>query len=104
MSGGRDQRTVRAEIPASGFPALYPAHRFKPGVRTDDLVAALTFDDGPDGHHTMRILEVLGHRRATATFFVVARRAAQFPEIVAAIRSGGHEIALHGDDHRPLIR
>ena len=72
-------------------------------VRTNDRMAALTFDDGPDEHHTMRILEVLGHRRATATFFVLAQRAAQYPEIIAAIQRGGHEIALHGDDHRPVI-
>jgi peptidoglycan-N-acetylglucosamine deacetylase len=73
------------------------------GVRTDEPMAALTFDDGPDSYHTMRILQVLARHRATATFFVLAQRAAQFPGIIAAIQDEGHEIALHGDDHRSLI-
>ncbi|MGH9890412.1 MAG: polysaccharide deacetylase family protein, partial [bacterium] len=56
-----------------------------------------------DEHHTMRILEVLSGYGVTASFFVLAQRAARFPEIVAAIRGAGHEIALHGDDHSPLV-
>lgn len=73
------------------------------GVHTDHEVAALTFDDGPDSYHTMRILETLRDHAATATFFVLAQRAARFPEIMRAIRDGGHEIGLHGDDHSPLV-
>ena len=73
------------------------------GVRTDHDVAALTFDDGPDSHHTMRILETLRHHGATATFFVLAQRAVRLPDVMKAIQDGGHEIGLHGDDHSPLI-
>ncbi|MEO8323047.1 MAG: polysaccharide deacetylase family protein [Actinomycetota bacterium] len=71
-------------------------------VRTEHSVAALTFDDGPDEHNTEAILDVLARHSATATFFVLAQRAAQLPEILDAIRAGGHEIALHGDDHSIL--
>jgi peptidoglycan/xylan/chitin deacetylase (PgdA/CDA1 family) len=72
-------------------------------VRTDRPVAALTFDDGPDEHDTEGILEVLARHSASASFFVLAQRAARLPEIVDAIRLGGHEIALHGDDHSTLL-
>jgi peptidoglycan/xylan/chitin deacetylase (PgdA/CDA1 family) len=72
-------------------------------VRTDRPVSALTFDDGPDEYDTERILDVLARHSASATFFVLAQRAARLPEIVEAIRAGGHEIALHGDDHSTLL-
>lgn len=72
-------------------------------VRTDRPIAALTFDDGPDEKNTIPILEVLAGHAASATFFLLAGRAAQLPKIVAAIRAGGHEIALHGYDHSPLV-
>jgi peptidoglycan/xylan/chitin deacetylase (PgdA/CDA1 family) len=66
-------------------------------------MAALTFDDGPDEHHTPRILEVLSRYNATATFFVLAQRADKHREVLMAIRDAGHEIGLHGDDHSPLV-
>jgi peptidoglycan/xylan/chitin deacetylase (PgdA/CDA1 family) len=72
-------------------------------VRTERPLAALTFDDGPDEFHTPRILDVLARRDARATFFVLAKRAERFPDIVTAIRNGGHEIGLHGDDHSPVV-
>ena len=72
-------------------------------VRTERPLVALTFDDGPSEDHTEAILDVLSSHGATATFFLLARRAAAFPEIVAAIRDRGHEVGLHGDDHSPLV-
>jgi peptidoglycan/xylan/chitin deacetylase (PgdA/CDA1 family) len=72
-------------------------------VHTADPIAALTFDDGPDEYHTLRILDVLSRYETKATFFVLAERAARYPQILAAIREVGHEIALHGDDHSPLL-
>jgi peptidoglycan/xylan/chitin deacetylase (PgdA/CDA1 family) len=72
-------------------------------VRTADPIAALTFDDGPDEYHTLRILDVLSRHDTKATFFVLAERAARYPQILAAIREAGHEIALHGEDHSPLL-
>ena len=73
------------------------------GQRLDEPISALTLDDGPDDYHTLRILDVLSRKGATATFFVLAKLAARSPEIVWALRDAGHEIGLHGDDHSPLI-
>ncbi len=71
-------------------------------VRTAERVVALTFDDGPEPGGTDRILESLAAGGARATFFVlltrVRRHRTLFEELVAA----GHEVALHGVDHRAL--
>jgi peptidoglycan/xylan/chitin deacetylase (PgdA/CDA1 family) len=64
-------------------------------VRTRAPLVALTFDDGPHPTQTPRILETLRAHHAHATFFLIGDRAARHPEIVAAIRAGGHEIGNH---------
>jgi peptidoglycan/xylan/chitin deacetylase (PgdA/CDA1 family) len=59
----------------------------------------LTFDDGPDPVWTPAVLAALSGSRLHATFFVIAPRAAAHPGLVAAIRSAGHAIELHCDEH-----
>jgi peptidoglycan/xylan/chitin deacetylase (PgdA/CDA1 family) len=59
----------------------------------------LTFDDGPDPVWTPRLLDVLATAGARATFFPIAPRATAHPVIVARIRSEGHAIGLHCDEH-----
>ena len=60
---------------------------------------ALTFDDGPHPEWTPRVLRVLAKHRATATFFLVGRKAEAHPEVVRAILDGGHAIGLHSYRH-----
>jgi peptidoglycan-N-acetylglucosamine deacetylase len=60
---------------------------------------ALTFDDGPDGRWTERLLDVLRQVGAHATFFPIARRAAALPDLVARMVSEGHTVGLHCDEH-----
>ncbi|HEY5960869.1 MAG TPA: polysaccharide deacetylase family protein [Polyangiaceae bacterium] len=62
-------------------------------------VVALTFDDGPDPETTPMVLEILARHRANATFFVIGRKAEQFPEMIRAIVGAGHELGLHGYSH-----
>jgi peptidoglycan/xylan/chitin deacetylase (PgdA/CDA1 family) len=59
----------------------------------------LTFDDGPDPVWTPAVLAALSGSSLRATFFVIASRAAEHPQMVAAIRSGGHAIELHCHEH-----
>ncbi|MGH3794042.1 MAG: polysaccharide deacetylase family protein [Pseudonocardiaceae bacterium] len=73
-------------------------------VRTRQPHAVLTFDDGPEPGSTDRVLSVLAERRATATFFVLVRRAQRYPALLNEIVAAGHEIGLHGIDHRRLTR
>jgi peptidoglycan-N-acetylglucosamine deacetylase len=59
----------------------------------------LTYDDGPDGVWTPRVLEALGRHGARATFFVDARRALLHREVVEEVGRAGHEVAFHCFQH-----
>jgi len=74
------------------------------GVRTAAPVAALTFDDGPDPESTPPLLDLLARHGARATFFLVGRRAARHPGLVARIAAEGHAIGNHSWDHPSLPR
>ena len=63
---------------------------------------ALTFDGGPDGQWTPRILEELAAASAKATFFVLGRQAAKHPAVLERIFREGHTVASHGYDHIKL--
>lgn len=60
---------------------------------------ALTFDDGPSGPVTQRLLDALEARGAKATFFVCGYRVEQYPDTLCRIAEGGHEIGLHSCCH-----
>jgi peptidoglycan/xylan/chitin deacetylase (PgdA/CDA1 family) len=60
---------------------------------------ALTFDDGPDPRATPAVLDLLeagGHR---ASFFLIGRRAASHPALVAEIVGRGHSVENHTHHH-----
>ena len=65
----------------------------------DAKYVALTFDDGPSGRFTRRLLDGLAERDAKATFFLCGYRIAQYPKETQRIFDEGHEIALHGYSH-----
>lgn len=64
---------------------------------------ALTFDDGPDPAHTPAFLELLAARQVHATFFLLGSMVAKAPQLAAEIAAAGHEIAVHGWEHRYTI-
>jgi peptidoglycan/xylan/chitin deacetylase (PgdA/CDA1 family) len=64
---------------------------------------ALTFDDGPDPTWTPRVLATLAEHGATATFFLVAKKAEAHPEVVRAILGAGHAVGLHSYAHDRLF-
>jgi peptidoglycan/xylan/chitin deacetylase (PgdA/CDA1 family) len=72
------------------------------GLGRPDHVA-LTFDDGPDPASTPAFLDLLAARRLHATFFLLGSMAARSPRLAAEIAAAGHEIAVHGWDHRYTI-
>lgn len=71
-------------------------------VRTQEPVVVLTYDDGPEPGGTDAVLEALAEWQATATFFVLVNRARSHPGLLRSVLQGGHEIGLHGMDHRRL--
>ena len=68
-------------------------------VRTRSNLVALTFDDGPHPEFTVELLRILKHFDAKATFFMVGRIAAQYPEIVKMVAEEGHAIGNHSLTH-----
>lgn len=62
----------------------------------------LTYDDGPTADGTEAILKELDAQHATATFFVLLTRARRNPTLLHEILAAGHEVGLHGADHRRL--
>jgi peptidoglycan-N-acetylglucosamine deacetylase len=70
--------------------------------QVDGPFAAITFDDGPHGGQTPRLLKMLKERGIRSTFFVVGQCVAENPEIARQIVAEGHEIANHSWNH-PLL-
>jgi peptidoglycan-N-acetylglucosamine deacetylase len=64
---------------------------------------ALTFDDGPNDPHTLRLLDVLAQHQAKATFFLIGKYVRRRPEIARAILAAGHQIGNHTYSHPNLI-
>jgi peptidoglycan/xylan/chitin deacetylase (PgdA/CDA1 family) len=64
-------------------------------VKTRIPLVALSFDDGPDPENTPKVLAVLAHHGAHATFFVIGERAMRHPQLLQRMRDDGHEIGNH---------
>jgi peptidoglycan/xylan/chitin deacetylase (PgdA/CDA1 family) len=64
---------------------------------------ALTYDDGPNDPHTLRLLEVLAKHNVQATFFLIGRYVQQQPKIARAIFQSGHVVGNHTFTHPLLI-
>jgi peptidoglycan/xylan/chitin deacetylase (PgdA/CDA1 family) len=64
---------------------------------------ALTYDDGPNDPHTMRLLEVLAKHGAQATFFLIGSYVQKYPDIARAIVQAGHVVGNHTFTHPLLI-
>jgi len=65
---------------------------------------ALTFDDGPSGRYTQRLLDGLAQRGVKATFLLCGYRLKDYPRLARAIRDAGHEIGVHGYSHKNMSR
>lgn len=64
---------------------------------------ALTYDDGPNDPHTMRLLEVLAKHNVRATFFMIGRYVQQRPRIAREVLKAGHIVGNHTFTHPLLI-
>jgi peptidoglycan-N-acetylglucosamine deacetylase len=63
---------------------------------------ALTYDDGPNDPHTLRLLEVLARHGVQATFFLIGRYVQQRPDLARDILKAGHIVGNHTFTH-PLL-
>ena len=72
-------------------------------IETDNLsyyqTCALTFDDGPSGSNTPKVLNSLMETGATATFFVIGNRVGEYEYLVQREHDEGHAVASHNWHH-----
>ena len=96
-----------AAVCAAGYQSMAPTGqwfgktftRFAPGSRQ----IALTYDDGPNDPHTLRLLEVLAKHDVRATFFMIGRYVEMRPDIVREVVKAGHVVGNHTFTHPNLI-
>ncbi len=62
-------------------------------------LVALTFDDGPDGRWTPKILDILKKKNAPATFFVIGQNMQRRPDLVQREVAEGHDVGGHSWTH-----
>lgn len=72
-------------------------------IPTSKKILSLTFDDGPT-FNTYSILDILKSYNIKATFFVLMRTVVENKDILKQIIKDGHNIGLHGFDHRSLSK
>jgi len=92
---------------AAGYQCMAPTGQwygrtFTGGERGTKQLA-LTYDDGPNDPHTMRLLEVLAKHGVRATFFLIGRFVKQRPDIVRELVQAGHVVGNHTFSHPNLI-
>jgi cellulose synthase/poly-beta-1,6-N-acetylglucosamine synthase-like glycosyltransferase/spore germination protein YaaH/peptidoglycan/xylan/chitin deacetylase (PgdA/CDA1 family) len=77
------------------LPTSYVIERygFHPGL------VALTFDDGPDGRWTPKILDILKAKHVQATFFDIGKNMQRFPDLVEREVREGHDVGGHSWTH-----
>jgi peptidoglycan/xylan/chitin deacetylase (PgdA/CDA1 family) len=100
MAGNADHSSRTEKNPTEGLAFEIGASIY--AVRTDARNVVLTYDDGPQPGGTERVLEALAEYDATATFFVLLTRVRRCRRLFAEVVKAGHEIGLHGMDHRKL--
>ncbi len=65
---------------------------------------AFTFDDGPNGEKTNKIVNILEQNKAHATFFMVGNRMEYGKETILNVLNKGNEIGSHSYNHKNMKR
>jgi peptidoglycan/xylan/chitin deacetylase (PgdA/CDA1 family) len=99
--------TAAAAASAAGYQSMAPkgqwyGRTFAGGMRGSKQIA-LTYDDGPNDPHTLKLLDVLAKHGVRATFFMIGRYVRQRPDIARAVAEAGHIIGNHTFTHPLLI-
>jgi peptidoglycan/xylan/chitin deacetylase (PgdA/CDA1 family) len=91
---------------AAGYQSMAPTGQWYgrtfTGLKPGSKQLALTYDDGPNEPHTLRLLEVLAKHDVKATFFMIGRYVRMRPDIVREVAQAGHAIGNHTYTH-PLL-
>ena len=73
-------------------------------VNVDGPYIAMTFDDGPHGTNTPKLLEMAAKRHIKLTFFVLGECVEQNPTVLQREVAEGHEIGNHSWSHPNLAK
>jgi peptidoglycan/xylan/chitin deacetylase (PgdA/CDA1 family) len=103
-------RALPASQPGAPLQAAPAPEAPKPGgpkitynsVYVEGPYIAMTFDDGPHATLTPKLLDMLAARKLKATFYVVGKCVAEYPDILKRIAREGHEVASHSWSHPNL--
>ncbi|HXJ85789.1 MAG TPA: polysaccharide deacetylase family protein [Candidatus Binatia bacterium] len=91
---------------AAGYQSMAPTGQWYgrtfTGLARGTKKLALTYDDGPNDPHTLRLLEVLIRHNVHATFFLIGRYVQQRPDFVRELVKAGHVVGNHTFTH-PLL-
>src|SRR5271167_4807421 len=92
---------------SAGYQAMAPTGQWYgrtfTGLPPGSKKIALTYDDGPNDPHTLRLLEILAKHGVNATFFLIGGFVEQRPDIAREIARAGHVIGNHSFHHPNLI-
>jgi peptidoglycan/xylan/chitin deacetylase (PgdA/CDA1 family) len=95
-----------AAASAAGYQSMAPTGqwfgRTFTGLDRSSTQLALTYDDGPNDPHTLRLLEILAKHGVHATFFLIGRYVEQRPDIALELVNAGHVVGNHTFTH-PLL-
>jgi peptidoglycan-N-acetylglucosamine deacetylase len=95
-----------AALSAAGYQSMAPTGQWYgrtfTGLPRGTKQLALTYDDGPNDPHTLRLLEVLAKHEIKATFFLIGRYVQQRPDLTREIVQAGHAVGNHTFTH-PLL-
>src|SRR6202158_5101176 len=99
--------TAAAAASAAGYQSMAPSGQwfgrtFAGGLRGSKQIA-LTYDDGPNDPHTLKLLDVLAKHSVRATFFMIGRHVQERPDIARVVAQAGHVIGNHTFAHPLLI-
>jgi peptidoglycan/xylan/chitin deacetylase (PgdA/CDA1 family) len=96
-----------AAAAAAGYQSMAPTGQWYGrtfiGLAPGSRQLALTYDDGPNDPHTLRLLEALAKHGVQATFFLIGCYVRQRPDIVREIVQAGHVVGNHTFTHPLLI-
>ena len=96
-----------AALGYAGYAAYAPRSQFYGrtylGAGRGSRQLALTYDDGPNDPHTLRLLEVLARHEVRATFFLIGNFVAEKTEIAREVARAGHMIGNHTFNHPNMI-
>lgn len=107
MLGALATAAATASAVAAGYQSMAPTGqwfgRTFTGLPSGSKQLTLTYDDGPNDPHTLRLLDVLAKHNVHVTFFLIGRYVQQRPDIVREIAQAGHIIGNHTFTHPLLI-